>query len=366
MAKKVELDLGEITKFVIGGLILFGIIGALIFFAINQPSKGIEARAVVLKVQDCEDCFDAEKVLADTRNFGVNLTIVEYYDISSSEGKSLISKYNVTKAPTILLFGKNDELAPFWASRGEFRKDAFVFTKQKPVYIELDSGRAVGRVKATRIIPLLCQECGNLSEVISGLRDAGMVISEDSVLKDSEALQLIKRYNISVLPSLVLSPESQAYDFIISSWSSQGSIEQDGTLVLRKTTIPFWMISEKKVRGLVSVILLSDSSCSECYNPENHVDVLKNQQSINMKISYTQKVDSNSVEGEKIVSKYNISTIPTIIVQGDVSVYPTFLQIWPQVGSKEADGSFIFRNNYLLKDQKYKDLISNQIVVGTG
>ncbi|HLD18724.1 MAG TPA: hypothetical protein VJB90_01820, partial [Candidatus Nanoarchaeia archaeon] len=279
-------------------------------------------------------------------------------DASSPEGKSYIAKYNLTKAPAILVFGEISNFASF----GEIRQDALVFTKQKPIYIDLQSGKLIGMVNATIINPLSCPYCENLSNVVSQLRQQGMAIDE-SIINNNQASQLISKYNISKLPVLILSSDAKKYDFF-NAW--KGTIEADGSFVLRNISVPYWSVEEKKVKGSVNSILIKDATCANCYDPATHQEVLQNQQSINLKIVSTKTLDISSAEGKILISKYKITSVPTIILQGDLSVYPTFLNIWPQIGTKEVDGSYVFRNNYLLEGQYYKDLKTNQTLVGTG
>ena len=344
-------------KFILGTSIIILLIALYLIYS-NAPQK--EIRAVVLRPQNCSDCFNIAPILNEVRSSNVNLTIVQYFDVPSAEAEIYLDKYNITKLPAILLFGGTSNLQSF----GEKRNDALVFTRQKPVYLDLQSGKFVGRVNATIINTPLCSICQNLSNIVAALRQQGMSVYENKI-NDIEAMRLIGLYNISKLPVLILSPDALQYE-LMDSWRAQGTIESDGSFVLRNITVPYWSVSEKKVKGSVNSILIKDATCANCYDPTTHQEVLQNQQSINLKIVSTKILDISSAEGKILISKYKITSVPTIIVQGDLSVYPTFLNIWPQIGTQEADGSYIFRNNYLLEGQYYRDLKTNQTLVGTG
>ena len=360
-----EIDVKLILA-VFGILILILLIGLISFNFINNPPKhevvanSPQLRAQVIMVNDCADCFDTEKILAEIQSKGYNITIREYFDISSSEGKALASKYDISKVPSILIFGNTSSLENYWQTYGEKRQDALVLSKQKPVYLELSSGNYIGRVKATVILAQSCKECGNLSGFLNELEEAGVVFVNKTEIGDTTAISLINKYNISVLPAAILSPEAQAYDFLVSSWQNAGTIENDGFLVLRSSDFPYYDVNKRKVRGLVLVTVLNDSSCSECYDASVHSEILQNPQGLNMKVSSTKEIDISSSEGKSLLKKYSITKVPTVIISGDADLYPTLSQIWPQVGTRESDGAYVFRALELMDGAVYRDLLTNE------
>ena len=66
-------------------------------------------------------------------------------------------------------------------------------------------------------------------------------------------------------------------------------------------------------------------------------------------------VDVSSSEGKTLLSKYDITAIPTIILSKEISDYETIKKTLEQFGTFEQDGKFVFRKLDVLK-VKYQDL----------
>ncbi len=120
-------------------------------------------------------------------------------------------------------------------------------------------------------------------------------------------------------------------------------------------------ITEKKVKGLVTLTLLDDKSCTECYNVSLHKLVLDR---FNMYIEDERMVDITDSEGKYLINKYSITQVPTIILSGEVSEYTALTNIWDQVGTVEEDGSYVFRKLEVMGT--YKDLTADKVVVIQG
>ncbi|NYZ77281.1 hypothetical protein H0O02_03120 [Candidatus Micrarchaeota archaeon] len=62
---------------------------------------------ILLKDGSCPDCYDAAAFSDDLANiFGMQITNRTEYDVSSPEGRALISRYAITAAPTFLVSGE--------------------------------------------------------------------------------------------------------------------------------------------------------------------------------------------------------------------------------------------------------------------
>ena len=96
----------------------------------EQRPKGI-VDTILLKDKTCQDCFDENRYITETRRIGITIGNSVVYDTSSPEGASLVKKYNITKVPTLLLsrdVGDYPGFATFWKSVGTRENDnMFVF-----------------------------------------------------------------------------------------------------------------------------------------------------------------------------------------------------------------------------------------------
>lgn len=98
---------------------------------------------------------------------------------------------------------------------------------------------------------------------------------------------------------------------------------------------------EAELRGRFSLIYLTDKSCSECYDVSQHRPIIE---AYAAKPFEEKTVDVADSEGQGLVADYGIKKLPTIILKGDLSVYSAFQEIWPQVGTIEEDGAYVFRD----------------------
>ena len=110
----------------------------------------------------------------------------------------------------------------------------------------------------------------------------------------------------------------------------------------------------------IKLISLTDESCSDCYDASIHKQILSR---LGLVISEEEEIDVSTENGKKLIEKYEINAVPTIIIQGDAEEYPALAQVWSQVGTVEDDGSYVFRKIEAMgRGIKYKDLTTNSVV----
>ncbi|MBI4437431.1 hypothetical protein HY631_00575 [Candidatus Uhrbacteria bacterium] len=110
----------------------------------------------------------------------------------------------------------------------------------------------------------------------------------------------------------------------------------------------------------VNVTYLTDARCPDCYDPAQHKTIL--QKAYNVTIGTEQTVDATSPEGAALIETYAIAQTPTVILSPEAGTYAQLVGVWQQVGSVEADGALVFRNNAALGAVVYNDLITGTIV----
>lgn len=129
----------------------------------------------------------------------------------------------------------------------------------------------------------------------------------------------------------------------------------------RQLFLPYRDVTKGQIVGLVDVVYLTDSSCTDCYKPQEvHKNILT--QGFGVGIRSEQSVDANSPYGKSLVSKYKITQVPTLLISPEVAEYSGIKQVWPQVGTTEPDGWYVFRQVSRLGSVIYKDFTSNQVV----
>ncbi len=205
-----------------------------------------------------------------------------------------------------------------------------------------------------------CTDCFDASQYEPELTTLGVEFGAvETVEFDSSAgKKAVKKYDLTRIPALVMSDELAQYETISGAWSRIGTVAKDGSYILQGSPPPFYDLEEERVRGLVSVIYLDDASCEACYDPQVHKQILAR---LGMGFEEERVVDIASEEGQGLLSQYDITAVPTILLRGEASLYPSFDGLWQSVGRSDEDGTYVFTNLPAL-EQPYKDLSSGLVM----
>ena len=204
-----------------------------------------------------------------------------------------------------------------------------------------------------------CQDCFDLTTALSTIAEANAKINSPKTVEisSSEGQDLIAKYAITKIPSMLVSGELTKNDKLQTIWSQWGEIK-DGTFVLRQIGAPYLEVATSKVRGRVKLTMLTDTSCSQCYDVTQHEAIL-GQFGFEDKAAKVLSVTLN--DGQELADEYNIKLLPTIILTGDLEAYPSLIKVWSQVGTVEADGAYVFREG-VKQMGTYKNLATNSVI----
>ena len=158
----------------------------------------------------------------------------------------------------------------------------------------------------------------------------------------TEAGLLMDRYEIEELPVLILKKNTDWDHRTLSWWEAQiGSFEDDTSLVIRDVYPPYYDLETEEFIGFVEFKLLVDNSCTECYNVNQLADDMITTFKL---IAEKEEIDIQSEEGKELIERYNITKIPTFIVNNDIVEYPGFKEFWLSTGNTIGeDGWIVFR-----------------------
>ena len=336
-------------------------------YDINTAAKEANAKALeslrpaaieIISIRDktCSYCFDTDKLLPVIKQSNINITKETYLDYSEKEAKDLIKEYNIQKLPALIVNGEIEK-----ASLPGFTKtnDASILSQINPPYLDLASNKIKGLVSATIINAPNCESCFNVTTALDQLKPI-IKITEEIKLKSSknEAQDLIQKYSINLLPTLILSEDVFEYQQASKILEKLGTKESDGSYVLRSLAPPYYNVSSGEIKSRVKLTMLVDKSCTTCYNVSTHKRILTGFNLIPYK---EETVDISSSLGQDLVKKYGIKAAPTIILSEEASVYNVLNGIWSQVGTVESDGVYVFRNIEVI-GEIYKDLSSDKII----
>ena len=220
-------------------------------------------------------------------------------------------------------------------------------------------------VKITELVDPSCETCFNISRVsqnfIANSQALGLNFTAQAIdASSNEGLELISRYNITKVPTMLLSKEAGLSPAFMLAWEGSGTVEADGTLVLKEAYPPYIDLESGAIAGNVTLVNLLYEPCGACYD----VALVETGLRERYGVSVFQVVDYSydSIEWKEIVEKYNITKVPAVLVSPELSAYPGVEEKWVgALGTKEQDGWFVFRSMDV-PEAVYYDLLLNSTV----
>ena len=175
------------------------------------------------------DCFDAKSFVDQLVIAGLNAS--QIIELTASEGYGLIQEYSLEKLPAIIFSNKIVDY-PFFSGLsfyGTLESNVFVFRSPEPPYYKVSNGEIVeGVVSVTYVSHSNCDKCYNVSVHRDVLENTyGVIIGSEFFV--NETSPLIEEYNITKLPTVILSPEASDYPALLRVWP--GVVASDGSLV---------------------------------------------------------------------------------------------------------------------------------------
>lgn len=203
-----------------------------------------------------------------------------------------------------------------------------------------------------------CTDCFDLTQVKDVLeREGGRVTMKVLDKADAQSVDLIEQYNIKFLPSFVATGEIND-PALKPLWDNFGE-PKDKAIIFNKNVPKYYEIATGKTFGDFGVTLITDNSCASCYDVNTHKVALKN---LGMITDNVTNLEASSVEAKALIKKYRITSLPTILLRGDLAQYQVFLKVWDSVGTKEKDGTYVFREPGQKQMGTYKDLKTGKVI----
>lgn len=209
----------------------------------NAQTGEIVGRVTLYLVKDesCEKCNDLTILVRQLKQAGVKTVAERNLNPSSAEGKGMIEKYGIDFVPTLILSkdaGAYRLIQEAWLQIGTRENDGnYVLRTVNPPYINLTTGKLRGIVNAVYLADRSCTECYDVSvhkEILTSPQSFSIPFeNEEAVdMADAKGKALIEKYNITQVPTIILSDEISAYP---SSQSLRQffSVEKDGYYVFR-------------------------------------------------------------------------------------------------------------------------------------
>lgn len=181
-----------------------------------------------------------------------------------------------------------------------------------------------------------CGDCFDISAVVSHIKSASVNVTKEETFefdsKDGKAL--IINYKITEVPNVIVTGE-------IDKISIEGLEEREDALLLADILPPYTNAATGKIEGRVTLYNLKDPACEKCNDLAPLISQIKE---AGVRISQEKNIAPNTDEGKQMIKKYKIDFAPAIILSKDAAVYDIVQKAWPQIGSKENDGSYVLRS----------------------
>lgn len=196
-----------------------------------------------IKASGCLECGDPALFLSSLEASPVAMafTNTTIYDENDSRAQALIAQYNITKLPTLFLSEKGASAYPVFEQirlLGAIEDGWFILRDVVPPYVDLADNRSVrGLVAAVYLVNSSCEDCLDISSLSEYLSEAsGVIIVDEKTheIDSAQGMELVQRYNITKIPTLIFSNEVRYYYKFEEAWAAQNNtVEEDGSFVFR-------------------------------------------------------------------------------------------------------------------------------------
>lgn len=319
---------------------------------VEEQSKPPQLEIAIIEDTNCEDCFDVSVLLEIMQQIGAEVASENRIDRTDPQALDLIKKHDIKKLPTIVVTGDidRDEIVVLKTQQNpeqppllDENNDALVYREVFAPYYDVDQDMIQGLVTATIISDSTCEECYNAALFADNIKESGVKFVEEAHIEATspQAQEILSKYNLDAVPTIILSKEAELYESIQLAWSQFGTQEEDGFFVMRTPPPLFKRLSTNEVVGIVDVVYLNDTTCTDCYNLEFHRGAVR---SIGVQFGEEKVVDIASSEGKALIEKYSITKVPTVILNDDFGAYSLPDNIGEFFKVDPTDGSYIFEN----------------------
>ncbi|MDD9954263.1 MAG: hypothetical protein OXR66_08075 [Candidatus Woesearchaeota archaeon] len=206
-------------------------------------------RTLVLQA-DCQDCYDIDLYVETLRDY-INMD-VEYaedpYIFKSERLPALAFNTTIEEYP---------HLVDNWESTGYTiqlldKGTWYVLPTLNAPYLSTREGRVRGRVTATYLTMDACDECYDVQITREFLKESRIIPykERDVDIASDEGKQLREQYGITTVPTLILDKEADEYPNMRPGWTIVGSIEDDGSYILRdlqKLSVVYYDLEQESV-----------------------------------------------------------------------------------------------------------------------
>lgn len=204
----------------------------------EEDARPAELDIIILEDANCTDCSDTELFIDVIEKQNVQINSNTVLDISSQKAKELIDRFSIDKVPTFIVSGeieKNKNLKEMWSQIGDIQDGSFVLRQVLPPYVLVRTGEVKGRVKLIMLNDIDCEECYDVFVHEEIMTQFSFPTTNDEIvdINSTSGKELVNKYNIQLVPTIILIGDVEEYPGLSSIWNQLGTIEDDGAYIFR-------------------------------------------------------------------------------------------------------------------------------------
>lgn len=214
-----------------------------------------------------------------------------------------------------------------------------------------------------------CPDCYDVRQYIAELDDTmNLTLSEGDPEEFRRAIAVQSRLvpNADRLPALAFNASIEHYPGMTDNWEAAGYVitfpphmAYAGTwYVLPTLNAPYYSQANGSVQGRLIATYLTMESCERCSDAALFQDALAEAGAVPSEEIF---VDAQSPEGAALIRKYNITAVPTLLLNDGARHHPGVHAGWEIVGTIEPDGTYVLRDLQRLQ-ATYYDRLTGQVM----
>lgn len=213
------------------------------FYDIEKGSIVGLAKSVLIIDASCPKCFDLSPLRDQLKKLGVGFSEEKNIDYGSQEAKELVSKFGIQRIPALLLSSDvtaYNGIQSGLQQAGANEKDGwYAMHAIQPPYRDVKSGELRGLITIVLLGDKSCAGCYDVNNHKPILPNFGIVVGEEQTIdiSSAEGKELLKKYAITKVPTILMSPDVKDYASLNTVWGTVGSVEKDGWYVFRSAEV---------------------------------------------------------------------------------------------------------------------------------
>src|SRR3989344_5677598 len=172
-----------------------------------KEDQQISVKLTVLSAE-CEDCFDIQGTINTIQQSGIIFT--EETRLNLKDSLDMARKYSLEKLPNIIIEGDIENINLDYLKK---IGDILTLKDASAPYFDVAEQTVKGLIKTTIIQDNACKNCSDMQLIVGQLKEIGIKIvqEENFDYKSKDGKEIIKKYSLNIVPTLILSKEFGLY-----------------------------------------------------------------------------------------------------------------------------------------------------------